>query len=510
MLIAISCAGEPAKRYEVDDGQTVLEALQQAGVCLVAPCGGAGTCGRCGVLVRSADQTRFCLACQTPLQEGMELLLEDDDMLIAGTEQSADSRTGAPQPANEGKDWGLAVDIGTTTLVAYLVDLSTGNAVASHGVVNPQATFGSDVISRIQAARSPESFETLCSLLATAIDDARRALARKAGISESLIGPYAVVGNTVMQHFACHLDPEGIGVSPFTPLSYFGEVRALGAAAGVAPHEAYLAPAVAGYVGGDITAGLLCSGMRERDELQLFVDIGTNGEMALGNREGILCCATAAGPAFEGAGITFGMPARAGAVDRVRWDGESLIVGTVRDAAPVGICGSGLIDALACLLEAGLVDETGRLEACGPASGLVGAEAGETVVYLDPDRRVYLTQGDIRRVQLAKAAIRAGIETMLDARSASVDSLGELALAGGFGMSLDPRSAARIGLFPPQLVDRVSSLGNAAGKGAVAALSPQGKQELAEIAASCTYLELSTSAAFNGFYIDAMMFEEDD
>ena len=279
----------------------------------------------------------------------------------------------------------------------------------------------------------------------------------------------------------------------------------------------YLAPAVAAYVGGDITAGLHASGMRARRGLQLFVDIGTNGEMALGNAERVVCCATAAGPAFEGAGISFGMPALPGAIEAVILENGQLRAHVIGEGAPRGLCGSGLLDAVACLLDAGLIDETGYLldadeaadEAPAALAALIGEEDGQTVCYLDPARRVWLSQADVRQTQLAKAAIRAGIEVLMASLGVTAADVEELALAGGFGTHLRIESAARIGLIPPALAGRTTALGNAAGRGAVAALTDEGRADLAAIAAVCEYRELSGDAAFNNAYIEAMGFEED-
>ena len=246
-------------------------------------------------------------------------------------------------------------------MAAYLVDLATGQVLGTAGKVNPQATYGSDVIARIETATRPSDSAALSNLLRTAIDQLVATLGRQAAVDPLRIKRLVVVGNTVMEHFAAGLDPCPIGVAPFTPTSLFGASLELHAPTGAARKRAYFAPAIAGYVGGDITAGLHAAGMADREQLQLFIDIGTNGEMALGNRDGMICCATAAGPAFEGASIALGMPALPGAVCAVRLTGQTLQIDTIDGLPALGICGSGLLDAVACLPEAGLVDETGRM-----------------------------------------------------------------------------------------------------------------------------------------------------
>ena len=253
--------------------------------------------------------------------------------------------------------------------------------------------------------------------------------------------------------------------------------------------------------------------MRDHEALQLFIDIGTNGEMALGNDDKIVCCATAAGPAFEGASITLGMPAMPGAISKVTLGDGEFQIKTVDDAPAIGISGSGLLDAVAAVVSVGLVDETGYLcdedEADEHWSHCIGEENGETVCYLDAAHNVYLAQSDVRKVQLAKSAIRAGIETMMAEFDATYDQIDEVALAGGFGMHLDPHSATAIGLIPPALDGKVRACGNTAGQGAVECLFEQGREATEEIAELADYLELSTDKRFNEFYIDFMGFEEE-
>ncbi len=489
-------------------GQTILQALQSAGKQCFAPCGGNGTCGRCKVLVRDDAGVGYKLACETPATEGITVMLEEmGAMKVAGV--SASLMTGELKSS----EFGVAIDVGSTTMVFHLVELESKETVASIGRVNPQVVFGSDVIARINAASEPDGFAELCSCLSDSIEEACKELCESARIDTSRIRTIALVGNTTMEHFATGLDPQTIGVSPFTPLSLFGEVMPLHRHEVTGLPPAYVAPAVAGYVGGDITAGLLASSMMEREGIQLFIDIGTNGEMALGNNRRAVCCATAAGPAFEGASITLGMPAMPGAVSSVEAQDGSWAIETVDDAPAAGICGSGLLDAVSAFVKAGIVDETGYLldedEVADQWAPWIGEEAGQTVCYLDDSHNVYLTQSDIRKVQLAKSAIRAGIETMMSELEMSYDDIDEVALAGGFGMHLDPKSATGIGLIPPQLDGKVKAYGNTAGTGATLCLFDEGRLKVEEIASSVEYLELSTDKRFNEFYIDYMGFEED-
>ena len=495
---------------EVDarEGQTLLEVLQDAGKPIFAPCGGEGTCGRCKVLVRDESGVGYKLACETEAADGVEVMLEEiSTVKIAGVEK-LDTHV-----RNADASYGIAIDVGSTTMVFHLVNLDTRDIVASVGKVNPQVVFGSDVIARINASSKPGGLDDLCGCLLGGMKESCEELCARTDIDASKVKACSIVGNTTMQHFICGLDPHDIGISPFTPQSLFGAEHALYKPILDTCANAYLAPAVAGYVGGDITAGIRATRMRDRDDLQLFIDIGTNGEMALGNNARVVCCATAAGPAFEGASITLGMPAMPGAVSKVTPRDGFFDIETVDSAPAVGICGSGLLDAVAALVTCELVDETGYLcdedEVEERWAHCIGEENGETVCYLDANHNVYLAQSDVRKVQLAKSAIRAGIETMMAELEASYDQIGEVALAGGFGMHLDPHAATAIGLIPPALDGKVRACGNTAGQGAVECLFEDGRAATAEIAECAEYLELSTDKRFNEFYIDYMGFEED-
>ena len=470
-------------------GETLLELMRGAGADIHAPCGGNGTCRQCLATVsgrcRFADGTeRECdseevLACQTwaagdltvtPRETGGARILTDTVDLPAG-----------------GEGLGLAVDIGTTTVAAYLYDLRTGKCLGERGAMNAQRAWGGDVISRIRHASTPEGLNALCSAIRGQI----RAMAESLCPDLSAIRYVSIAANTVMEHLFAGLSPESIGVAPFAPLSLFGtETAAADYMDCFAPDcRLYLCPAVAGYVGGDITAGLLSSGASERETLVLFIDVGTNGEMGLGNREEFLTCATAAGPAFEGAEIECGSPAQNGAINSVASD---LSFCTLGEGEPRSICGSGLIDAVAALLRNEIIDETGRME-------------DERYSFSE---HVWLSGRDVRQLQLAKAAIRAGIETLLEQSGKNYDDVSEVLIAGGFGAYLRVDSACAIGLLPPALRNRTRHVGYSAGRGAALALTAEGRRALEALHNRCRYSELSGSALFNDKYIEAMMFDE--
>ena len=494
-----------SRELEVVPGTSVLRALQECGAPVLAACGGRGTCGKCRVLVRSAEGLGYRLACQTPVEDGMRVIVEraDGELSIAETGFATPYAADAGEPG----ELGLSFDIGTTTVVCHLHWLSDGARLATASCPNPQMVFGADVISRINASMEGH-LEAMTDLIGSALSGLSARVLARAGADVGDIVRAVAAGNTVMEHIACGLAPDGIGVSPFEPLSLFGDEHAL---AGVCDHV-FIMPCVAGYVGGDITAGIVATGLQQRERPCLFVDIGTNGEMVIGCGDRMVACATAAGPAFEGANISCGMPASPGAISRVALGEGQLELEVIGDIEPVGICGSALVEALAVLLDLGVVDETGRIldpdELDGWRAGLVSEVGESSAVLISRADDIYLTQRDIRNIQLAKAAVHAGILVLLDAYGIDADGIEELLIAGGFGSSIDVGAAARIGLFPPELADCARSVGNAAGEGAsVVLVSQEARDALAQVLEACEYLELSTAHAFNGYFVDSMDFE---
>ena len=470
-------------------GETLLDALRGAGAAVHAPCGGNGTCRQCRVRV-----TGPLLAADGTVREYRE-----EDVLACRVRPAGAVRVTLPEAGADrvrldaltlpggGEGLGLAADIGTTTVAVYLYDLATGRCIARCGERNAQCAYGADVISRIRFAETPGGLETLT----RAVRDQLGAMLRALCPDLSRLRRAALAGNTVMEHLFAGLSPAGIGRAPFAPLSLFGFERAAAEFLPGLPADCmlYLCPAVSGYVGGDITAGLLASGAARSAETVLFLDVGTNGEMALGDRDGFLCCAAAAGPAFEGAEIACGSRAVPGAIFAVDRD---LTVHVIGGCSAETLCGSGLIDAAAALLENGLLDETGRLR-------------GERYDLTD---RVFVTAQDLRQLQLAKAAVRAGIETLLARSGKRYTDVSAVLLAGGFGASMDLRSACAIGLLPPALREKTRHVGNSAGLGAALCLTDCGREGVRRAAARCRYLELSGARDFDERFVDAMFFDE--
>ena len=406
----------------------------------------------------------------------------------------------------------VAVDIGTTTLAAYLVDLESGRQLATAAMLNPQRPYGGDVITRAEyAAQSPDNAASLAALVRGAVADMAEKMLAQANASPDDVRHVVLVGNTMMMHLAAGLETRHIAVLPFVPVyTRMLHLEAKELALPFARAMLTLPPCISGYVGADTVAALLACDMDGRPGLNLMIDIGTNGEIALGGAERLLCCSAAAGPAFEGAHIRCGSGAVAGAIDRVKIAEGEVQYTTIDGAPPASICGSGLVDAVAQMLAAGILDETGRLDEdeipevyeerlFESEGGLAFRLAGE----------VYVCQKDIREVQLAKAAIAAGIQILLDKAGADLDDVQALYLAGGFGNFIDRESACRIGLLPQALFDRIQPIGNGAGAGAKRLTLERGAlQRAARIGERAEYIELSASADFQELFADNMLFED--
>ena len=457
----------------VDGGSDLLQAQIRAGLRPDAPCGGKGTCGKCRVLLEGQE----VLACRTPVNRCMTVYLRQEEpakILTSGIQTSV-------QPDGT-DDYVLAFDVGTTTVVAYLLDGHSGAQLAQAGCRNPQGQFGADVISRIRYALQ-EGIAPVSGCIREAMKNLTKSLAREAGISPEQITASAIVGNTAMHHLLLEIDPKPLVTPPYMPavreaLEYKG-TRIL--------------PNIAGFVGGDTVGCMVATRFDRLEEMSLLLDIGTNGEMVLGNRDRRIACSTAAGPAFEGAKISCGMGGAAGAVDHVRLENGKLVYHTIGDAAPRGLCGSGLLDLVAALLDLEIIEGTGRMKE-------------KQYILCDG---VTLTRKDVREVQLAKAAIRAGMELLCEEMGIRVEEIRRVYLAGAFGNYLEPASACRIGMIPPVLQDRIVPIGNAAGVGAkLCALSREEFLYSQRLAAGTEFLELAGLLRFQKRYIEALDFAE--
>jgi uncharacterized 2Fe-2S/4Fe-4S cluster protein (DUF4445 family) len=438
---------------------------------------------------------------------------------------------GRPVAMDVGKDssgelWCAAVDIGTTTVAMYLVNLADGKVAGSEAALNRQGTFGADVISRLERARDGEDgARQLQKVIVDQIADMLTDLTREHRVAPEDVHLLAAAGNTAMIHLMAGWDSRGLGEAPFLPATLKCPpfpAREIGMS-GFERLRVWPLPSLSAYVGADITGGLIASGMRDRDTTDLLLDIGTNGEMSLGGASGLVCCSTAAGPAFEGAHLSSGVGSIPGAVDHVDFIDSRMTYTTIDGAPPLGFCGSGVVDLVAFLVRSGLMDETGRLvESLDDVEGSdqfgtlsLEVQEGGTVLYWSVDevagKRVTFTQRDLREVQLAKAAIAAGVETLMAHAGISTDDIGTLWLAGGFGSYIRPESAAAIGLIPRSLAEKAKSLGNAAARGAILCLLSKTKSaEARAIAGEAKTIELSGRGDFQNAYIEGMMFPTDE
>lgn len=421
--------------------------------------------------------------------------------------------------------FGIAFDLGTTSVVATLVDLTNGMPLAVSSMLNKQQRYGADVISRISATMlDPSSLESLQLLAHETLDELTGEVCTEAEVERAEVYQVSLAGNATMVQIALGIDPEPLGVAPFILAAEdYPDVKAAELGIMVNPRaRACLFPALGAYVGGDIVAGALACGMDRDQRIRLFIDVGTNCEMILGNGDQLLATAAPAGPAFEAASIACGMRAATGAVEVVRIDDDGLKLEVIDGAEPVGVCGSGLVDAVAELVRVGLLDESGRFvsdeiarERAPQVADRLVMRGEERVFVLsgnpqDPastDRGVYLSQRDVRELQFAKAAISTGWAILLEEFGIDEKDVQQVLLAGSFGSYLSPRNAIRIGLVPDIAVPRVVSAGNVAGEGAKMALlsgsERNGAHTLVEV---IKYVELSDREDFNDRFVEELAF----
>jgi uncharacterized 2Fe-2S/4Fe-4S cluster protein (DUF4445 family) len=415
--------------------------------------------------------------------------------------------------------YGLAVDIGTTTVVAYLVDLSNGKIIGKLGSHNLQAQFGDDVISRMIWAEQPGGLTQLQKAVVETINSLADGLCQEARVEKEAIRLVAAAGNTVMTHFFLGMETRNVRREPYIPTAVtFPPVKAEELGLMVHPAARVLNfPAVASYVGGDIVAGVLSSGQGHSFSLKLFIDIGTNGEIVLGNQDWLIACACSAGPSFEGAGVTCGMRAQKGAIERLAIDLEADVVEveTIGNVRPIGICGSGLIDCIAEMLRVGVIDRSGRI--CLENHRRVRERQGEKEFVLTWEyktkggKEIVITEGDIQNIMRSKGAVFAGIQSLLKSLDMDLSAVDKIIIAGGFGNYINIGNAISIGLLPDLPAQKYKFVGNASVKGACMALTSRESHLLAEeLGAKMTYLELSAGNLFMDEFVSALFLPHTD
>ena len=572
------------RRMTIPAGVGVLEYMQTQGVNLSAPCGGRGVCGKCGVQVvkgelpvQRADficyakeqlQNGFRLACQAKTETEIEILyrVSEEDFVVqtdTGNELRYDIRAkreddssvpeGQPGQAaermrfakeNEDAEFGVAIDLGTTTLAASLVELESGRILGTAAGVNHQRTYGADVISRIHAAeegRGEVLKKLICRDLKVLIRELLQSLSAEDDESTQSPGQgetttkeapkdpdvrdrnagrirrIVIAGNTTMEHLLLGYPAGGLGRWPFKPVSLGGESLAAETVFGNKSRDrdilglsgdvpVDILPGYSTYIGADIAAGMMAAGLSDpKEERILFVDLGTNGEMAVSDGSCILAASTAAGPALEGGNLSCGCGSVPGAVCRVSRDSEqsglSLRTETIGGSELVGICGTGAIEALAVLLDAGIMDKYGTLREPYFSNGVCLGKRKD-------GKEIVLTQGDIREIQKAKSAIRAGIEILLKRAGLTMEAIDRVILAGGFGFYLDPAKAARIGLLPEAAVKKTTAAGNTSLVGAVGVLTEEKAMgKIRGILEKTEEIILGNDEEFRDAYIGYMNFE---
>jgi uncharacterized 2Fe-2S/4Fe-4S cluster protein (DUF4445 family) len=538
MKVTVSFINE-SKAIVVEEGSSILEAARRAGVTIESPCNGTGVCGKCRVKLDGGDTV---LACETLATGNLRVLTMEgarkalsivetgysfdvtSDNFIIKEYDTATGRTavfggGALLGTEEGDTreecYGLVVDIGTTTLVVSLVDLATGKELDSASALNPQAVHAQDVLSRMKLASEEGGLHLLHSELIAEINRMIAAMTQKKSALPERIYETIFSGNTCMLHLASGVNPSSMGKFPYTPaIRGDTHIKAREHGLGVANFAlVYLPPFVSAYVGADITSGILASQLHERKGTFLFIDIGTNGEMVISQDGRLAATSTAAGPAFEGMNITYGMRAGIGAIEHFAVEDDGRIsLKTIGDAPAVGICGSGLMDIVGELVAVGVIDRNGRLrkpEEAGPFHSLgerLIVQDGKTAFRVSDE--VILTQKDIRQVQLAKGAVRTGVEFLLKSQNLQARDVDKVLIAGSFGYHLRARSLVNLGLLPADFEGKIEFLGNTSKSGGHAfLLNKTYRKQMTELVKRVEVVELSNYKDFDKVFVKCLGFE---
>jgi uncharacterized 2Fe-2S/4Fe-4S cluster protein (DUF4445 family) len=514
VIIKIHCQDEVIE-IKAKVGSSLMDVLRNHNIYIDAPCGGQGKCGSCKAkfvklppTITSFDQATLTqtqlddgwrLTCKVIVEHPLELILQTVDHMTILTADDANTLSVASQDDS----FGIAIDIGTTTVVTFLVNMRTGAIVDRIADMNHQRQFGADVTSRILYSMQESSGkDRLQQTITHQLNDMITQLKQRQSIQS--ISHVVVAANTVMTHMLLGHDTESLGCAPYTPVSIARE--------SVPCHDLHIdcdcfltvMEGIAAYVGSDITVGAAEVGLMDKDDYTLFLDLGTNGEMILGNKDHAYCCSTAAGPAFEAANIHCGMGGVTGAISKctivqltqTHYAIKNTVIG---NGAPRGICGSGILDITAQLIAHGIIEPSGRIS---DATSLV-KENNELGRYVTIAKEIVFTQKDVREIQLAKAAIAGGIRILLDATNITLDDVKKVCIAGGFGNYMYISSALAIKLVPNDCANKIDSVGNTAGKGAIHALiSSAFCDTVARYAKGMKYIELSTSIDFQNYFIE--------
>ncbi len=513
------------RQISIHAGATLLEAAGQAGIILNTVCGGKGICKKCEAILEPGGQK--VLACQYRIESDLTVTIPagsrffEQKILAEGIDTKAQIQCDIYEkylPIHpDAEIFGAAVDIGTTTVVAKLINMADGQCLATRGALNPQSRYGDDVISRIAYAETDAKLAKLKKIITDCINDLVAGLCKQTAVDSTQIFEVCAVGNTTMNHIFLKLPVKQLGQAPYKAYSLDAKDTPAGDI-GLRINPAgniHTVANIAGFVGSDTTSVALATGIDSAEEVTLVVDIGTNGEIVLGTADKLYSASCAAGPALEGARINCGSRAVEGAIEAVVVNEGDIVLDVIGNSPACSICGSGLLDAVAVLLDLGIIDSTGRFakpdtmkNKLAPAVfSRIIEQDGQPAFLLADAQKVILTQKDIRQVQLAKAAIRAGIILLERNLGIGDDDIRQIFLAGAFGNYIRRESALRIGLLPDVPAERIHSVGNAACSGAQMMLvSRRCREEAKELARKIEYVEIAHEPDFQTEFTNCMSF----
>lgn len=542
----------------VERGTTILEAARKLGIIIEAPCNAVGVCGKCKVKVvggnvegiiqdgnhhlSERDKAQgYILACQAKvmadvnievkpkdLNKGLQILNHGEsfdiklDSFIKKEYKdvdktyiyAGDKKIGEEEGDTTALNYGVVVDIGTTTLVATLVNLNTGQEINSVSALNPQSVYAQDVLSRIKFASDESGLNVMYSAIISELNGMIEKNAIESGIDRKYIYEVIFSGNTCMIHLAANANPYFLGKYPYTPLLRGGDYLS------AQEHKLsisdigliYLPPIISSYVGPDITSGILATRLQDRKGTTLFVDIGTNGEMVIARNGKLSATSTAAGPAFEGMNITYGMRAEKGAIEyfNIEEDG-SIEIKTIEDGAAIGICGSGLMDIVGELVANKVIGKSGRFSKAEdsdlPEILRIRLTKVDGKAAFEVAEGIFLTQKDIRQVQLAKGAVRAGIEFLMNSKNVEADEVDKIQIAGSFGYHLRAKSLINIGLLPNEFAGKIGFVGNTSKSGGHALLlNKKYRSEMEKLVKEIEVIELSNGENFEKIFVKSLSF----
>lgn len=491
---------ELEKELQVDVGRNLLEIIRSEDIHIRADCGGIGRCGKCVVIINGKKRH----ACRTNVMEDMEVVIppsgeEGYSILLDSDSDKTSIEDRLDLGPFEDLELAIAIDIGTTTIVGKMLELSTGSELASFAQLNDQRPYGADVISRIQ--NSLDDASTLCKLVRFQIDQNILGLLASSKAQANQVKRVVISGNTTMTYILLGLPCRSLGFVPFKPAFDYPVVQTYQETFGTnsLACDCILVPFISAYVGGDLTSGLCALG--SMDDF-ILMDMGTNGELLFKRGDRLICTATAAGPAFEGGDIECGSGSTSGAISVVDYVNSAWDLKTIGAAIPNGICGSGILDLMAVMVREKMVN----------ATGLMSKEMDNARVNLatntETGDEVFFTQLDVRQFQLAKSAVRTGLEIIM--KEMGGDPPSQVFMAGGFGQNLNPASAFKTGMLPPCFEGRVRAIGNSSLSGAVKiCLNADTRESLEELAAGGQEINLAGHPLFNDYFMSYMGFDLD-